>query len=234
MTDPTHPGTSPESTPPPAGAWPPPADPPAPSASADPAPPAFEAAEPGTVTPAQAVHRDEGAAFSGRTRGSNVVRWAIALVGVALVLGVTAAVFALTAGRPSVSAAVGYMPDNVVQYAEYRLDLPGDQRQKLAEFLSVFPGFKDQSTFDAKLDETFDKIVAAVSKNEQTYTADIKPWFDGVVAFGSAPPGAGAMAMFGVNGEPLIVVTIKDQAKAADWIAGLGEKDLTRGNYNGT
>ena len=215
MTDPITPGSSPEPTP----------------------PPAFEAAEPGTVAAAQAVHRDEGAAFSGRTRRSNVVRWAIALIGVALVLGVTAAVFALTAGRPNVSTAVGYMPDNVVQYAEYRLDLPGDQRQKLAEFLSVFPGFKDQSTFDAKLDETFDKVVAAVSKNEQTYTADIKPWFDGIVAMGSAPPAVGGngagMTMFGANGEPLIVVTIKDKAKATDWIAGLGEKDLTRGEYSG-
>jgi len=133
MTDPINPGTNPESTPP-ASAWPPPADP---------ALPPIESTEPGAAAPAQAVHRDEGAAFAARTGRSNIVRWAIALVGVALVLGVTAAVFALTAGRPNVSTAVGYMPDNVVQYAEYRLDLPGDQRQKVAEFLSVFPGFKD-------------------------------------------------------------------------------------------
>jgi uncharacterized protein DUF3352 len=232
MTDPINPGTSPDSTPSPAGAWPPPADP---VSSPDPAPPAFEAAEPGTVAPAEAVQREQ-AAPGGGPRRSNVVRWAIALVGVAVVLGVTAAVFALTAGRPNVSAAVGYMPDNVVQYAEYRLDLPGDQRQKLAEFLSVFPGFKDQSTFDSKLDETFDKIVAAVSSNQQTYTADIKPWFGGIVAVGSAPPAAGesgSMSMMAVSGEPLIVVTIKDKTKAADWIAGLHDAQLTRSEYNG-
>src|SRR4029079_13094670 len=136
------------------------------------------------------VGRASAAASPGGPRRSTGVRWAVALIGVAIVLVATAAVFALTAGSPKVSAAVGYMPDNVVQYGEYRLDLPGDQRQKVAEFLSVFPGFKDQSTIDAKLDETFDKIVAAVSSNEQTYTADIKPWFGGIVAMGSTPPTA--------------------------------------------
>jgi hypothetical protein len=227
MTDPIDPGVRPDATPPSPASWPPPADP---------APPPFEAAEPGAIAPAQAVHRDEEAAFAARTGRSNIVRWAIAIVGVVLVLGVTAAVFALTAGRPNPSVAVGYMPDNVVQYGEYRLDLPGDQRQKVAEFLSVFPGFKDQSTFDSKLDETFDKIVAAVSSNQQTYTADIKPWFGGIVAMGSTPPTASqdATTMLGsMGGEPLIVVTVTDQAKAADWIASLDEASLTRGEYNG-
>ena len=181
MTDPINPGAIPESTPP-AASWPPPADP---------ALPPIESTEPGAAAPAQAVQRDSGYTVTGRTRRSTGLRWAVALVGVAIVLVATAAVFALTAGGPKISAAVGYMPDNVVQYAEYRLDLPGDQRQKVAEFLSVFPGFKDQSTIDAKLDETFDKIVAAVSSNEQTYTADIKPWFGGIVAVGSSVPATG-------------------------------------------
>src|SRR4029078_9560469 len=137
MTAPPARGGRPAATPPSPASWPPPADP---------APPPFEAAEPGAIATAPAVHPDpgaalpartgrsqsvhgeEGAAFAARTGRSNIVRWAIAIVGVVLVLGVTAAVFALTAGRPNVSTAVGYMPDNVVQYAEYRLDLPGDQR----------------------------------------------------------------------------------------------------------
>ena len=227
MTDPINPGTTPESTPP-AAAWPPPADP---------ALPPIESTEPGAAAPAQAVQRDSGYAVTGRTRRSTGLRWAVALVGVAIVLVATAAVFALTAGGPKISAAVGYMPDNVVQYGEYRLDLPGDQRQKVAEFLSAFPGFKDQSTIDAKLDETFDKIVAAVSSNEQTYTADIKPWFGGIVAVGSSVPATGDTGSLDVSSftgsQPLIVVTVTDQAKAADWVASLHEASLTRGDYNG-
>ena len=225
MTDPIKPGATPESTPP-ASSWPPPADP---------ALPPIESTEAGAAAPAQAVQRDSGYAVSGRTRRSTGLRWAVALVGVAIVLIATAAVFALTAGSPKVSAAVGYMPDNVVQYGEYRLDLPGDQRQKVAEFLSAFPGFKDQAPIDQKLDETFDRIVAAVSSNEQTYTANIKPWFGGIVAMGSTPPAASqdGTTLGSMGGEPLIVVTITDQAKAADWVASLHQAQLTRGDYNG-
>ena len=89
MTDPINPGTTPESTPP-AAAWPPPADP---------ALPPIESTEPGAAAPAQAVQRDSGYAVAGRTRRSTGLRWAVALVGVAIVLVATAAVFALTAGR---------------------------------------------------------------------------------------------------------------------------------------
>jgi len=105
MTDPINPGSAPES-PPPVSSWPPPADP---------ALPPIESTEPGAAAPAQAVQRDSAYAVTGRARRSTGLRWAVALVGVAIVLIATAAVFALTAGSPSVSAAVGYMPDNVVQ-----------------------------------------------------------------------------------------------------------------------
>ena len=63
MTDPIDPGVRPDATPPSPATWPPPADP---------APPPFEAAEPGAIAPAQAVHRDDGAAFAARTGRSNV------------------------------------------------------------------------------------------------------------------------------------------------------------------
>lgn len=234
MTAPIDPGTTPERPPADAESAAPIAAA-QPTASAEPPTPAYEPAEPGTAAPAQSVQR-EGAGDAPRGRRSTATRWAIALIGVALVVAATAAVLALTAGRPDVSVAVGYMPDDVVQYAEYRLDLPGDQRQKLASFLSVFPGFKDQSTFDSKLDETFDKVVAAVSSNEQTYTADIKPWFGGIVAAGSAPPkaGDGAPSMIAMSGGvPLVVVSITDRPKATDWIASVGDDRFTRGEYAG-
>jgi hypothetical protein len=233
MTDPINPGTNPEPARP---TWDSTFGAPATGSPEPPLPP-FEPAEPGNAAPAQTVQREPGTVGApSSSRRSTSVRWAIALVGVALVLGVTAVVFALAGGRPTPSIAVGYMPDDVVQYGEYRFDLPGDQRQKLASFLSVFPGFDDQAPFDAKLDETFDRIVAAVSSNEQTYTADIKPWFGGIIALGSPPtavPDASTPMLSVMGQQQLIVVTIKDRAKAADWIAGIAGDHLTRGEYNG-
>ena len=94
------------------------------------------------------------------------------------------------AGRAP-SIAVGYMPTDTVSYGEYRLDLPGDQRGKMAAFLAKFPGFADQANVQTKLDEVFDRIVGAATENEQTYTANIEPWFGGQIAMGSgaARPG---------------------------------------------
>ena len=179
--------------------------------------PPVEPAEAGASAPAQAVAT--GAGEPGGRR-SNGVRWAVALGGVAIVLGVTVALLALAGGRPSPSIAVGYMPTDTVSYGEYRLDLPGDQRGKLAGFLARFPGFADQANIQTKLYEVFDRIVGAVSENSQTYTANIEPWFGGQIAMGSGPIGQtenlGPLTTGG--GVPLFIVSIKDQAKATEWL----------------
>ena len=74
-------------------------------------------------------------------------------------------------------------------YAEARLDLPGDQRQRLANFLSHFPGFDDQAIFDQKIDEALDRLMGEGSKGEVTYTRDIKPWLgDSIALVGTGLP----------------------------------------------
>ena len=45
----------------------------------------------------------------------------------------------------STSTVLGYVPANTIVYGEVRLDLPGDQRRAVGEFLSKFPGFADQA-----------------------------------------------------------------------------------------
>ncbi len=172
---------------------------------------------------------------------SNGIRWAIALGGVAVVIAATIAILALAAGRPSPSIAVGYMPTSTIQYAEYRLDLPGDQRAKMAGFLSKFPGFDDQTIVQTKLYEVFDRIVMLASNNEQSYTADIDPWFGGQIAMGSgmgdqSALGAGLLgqAMTPFGGDALFVVTIKDQAKVTAWLKSTIGDGLTEGQYGGS
>ncbi len=211
MTDETTPGTSPDRASP-GGSTPLP----------DTTAPVFEPVEAGTYTPAQAVARDPGtgAAPARRTSG---LRWAIALIGVAVIVGATAVIVALAGGRPSTSVAVGYMPADTVSYAEYRLDLPGDQRAKMAAFLGKFPGFDDPSNAQAKLYEVFDRIVLAASKDKQSYSANIEPWFGGQIAMGSGPvsaTGQSSLEMFGMpaGGGPLFVITVKDKTKATDWL----------------
>ena len=158
-------------------------------------------------------------------RNANALRWGLAIAGVAIVAAVSFLIVSLVGGRPSTSTAMGYMPGNTVSYTEVRLDLPGDQRQKLASFLKPFPGFSDQSQIEPKLDEVLDRIVKAATKDKQTWTADIKPWFGGQLALGMTIPDS--LVASGIpsasSNTTLFVVTVTNRAKAIDWILATGE-----------
>jgi hypothetical protein len=156
---------------------------------------------------------------------------------VAIIVGATAVIVALASGRPSPSIAVGYMPTDTVSYSEYRLDLPGDQRAKMAAFLGKFPGFADPSTMQKKLYEVFDRILRAASKDKQTYTANIEPWFGGQIAMGSGPIARPTQTSTGASplgNSGLFVVTVKDKTKATDWLKLTIGNSLTETAYNGT
>ena len=169
------------------------------------------------------------------------VRWAVSLAVVAVVVLASAAVAALVTGQSSTSTVLGYVPAETTVYAEVRLDLPGDQRAATGEFLSKFPGFADQAALDSKLDEVLDQVVKDATNDEQSYTTDIKPWFDGELAFsvGPLPPAAalvnGGPSVFGTS-RALALLSIKDQALAQAWfdaaIAETGAKTHTE-TYNG-
>jgi hypothetical protein len=135
------------------------------------------------------------------------------------------------------------MPATTVQYSEVRLDLPGDQGPKLAAFLANFPGFKDQSQIQPKLDDVFDRIVRAATSGKQTYTADIAPWFGGQISLGSGLPSS--FTAPGVAASPpsaemvgasnmLVVIGIKDKARAEAWLATVVLSSTTKDTYNGT
>lgn len=150
------------------------------------------------------------------------MRWAISIVVVAIVIATSAAVAVIIAGKASTATVLGYVPDHSIAYLEVRLDLPGDQRRAVGEFLSKFPGFADQAALDTKLDETLDDLVKKATQDAQTYTTDIKPWFDGEIAASVGPlPPASAV----VGGDPavagsfrgLVLISIKDPAIAQAW-----------------
>ena len=136
----------------------------------------------------------------------------------ALIVGVTRGRDAVTlTGSSPTSTVAGYVPADSVAYGELRLDLPGDQRQEVGEFLSKFPGFADQAALETKLDEVLDRLLSESTDGKQTYSRDIKPWFDGELAFamGPLPPGAAANAATDAP-RAVVLLSIKDEALARD------------------
>ncbi len=179
-------------------------------------------ADHGTVAPV--VTAPVGSGGPAR-RSSSRMRWFAALAIVTLVVaGSAAATLMLTGASPSATV-TGYVPADSVMYGEVRLDLPGDQKRAIGEFLSKFPGFADQAALDTKLDEVLDRLVSDATDGEQTFTADIKPWFDGEMAFAVGPvPEVAAQvtpeAMAGAA-RGLLLMSIKDEALARTWFDGV-------------
>src|SRR5919112_2159345 len=189
-------------------------------------------------TDASAGDRPSADAATTSRRGRSSLRWGLALLGVLIVAAGTALIVSLAGGRPTASSAMGWMPSGTTSYTEVRLDLPGDQRQKLAAYLANFPGFKDQTQLEPKLDDVLDRIVRLASHDAQTWTTDIKPWFGGQVASGMGGSGeASASGMVGLAGRgmPLVVVSLTDRTKATDWLVRtIGTSgSMTRSSYNG-
>ena len=173
---------------------------------------------PGEAAPEAPSTPAASAAPAPRGRG----RW-YAAIGVAALAIVAIVAVAILAGRGGIVAgAPDYLPVTTVAYADVRLDMPGDQRDQLAQLLSRFPGFADQAAFESKLDETFDRLLSQVGDGGYTYTGDVKPWFSGqvAVAITSVPD-------FGGDASPvpaLGLIGVKDAAKARTSIEGILDK----------
>jgi len=231
----------------PTQAWPSLAEPAATAADGPVAPSALAAATPtpdsgsspfepaSSLPPTHVATVGEGGTFGAApaaARGRSRLRWGVALVGVLIVAAASFLIVSLVGGRPATSTAMGYMPASAVVYTELRIDLPGDQRQKLASFLAAFPSFKDQSAIEPKIDELFDRVIRKATDDKQTWTADIKPWFGGQVGLGvGLPENVGAMTAATAN-TSLAVFTITDRAKATAWLTStLESATINRSTY---
>jgi hypothetical protein len=109
--------------------------------------------------------------------GPNRVRWAIGLGVAALAVIVAIGAFLVLSSRPAPEA-LKYIPADAAVVAEIRMDLPGDQLQKLGTFLAHFPGFLDQATLPDKIDESLSRLVGQAGKGVD-YRTDLKPWLSG-------------------------------------------------------
>ena len=166
-------------------------------------------------------------------------RWAIALGVVLCVALVTVGgAFVLSgAGAAAKSLTAGDAPKNTIAFVDVRTDLPGDQHQNLADFLSHFPGFADRSQFDGAFDDVLNRITSAISP-DLTYTSAFQSWTTGELSVavtslgGAAMPGADLTApvatevpdiltipTFGTTPPSgVVIVALKDRAVGEKWV----------------
>jgi hypothetical protein len=150
------------------------------------------------------------------------LRWAVALVVVALVVATSAAGAWFLAGRSGTSTLAGWVPSDSVAYVEARLDLPGDQRQQLGNFLAHFPGFKDQANLDEKIAEALDRAIRGSTNDRHDYSTEVQPWFGGEVAasVGPLPPvSSSASPSSPPTMRYLVLVSTHDRAATEAWVA---------------
>src|SRR5688500_3335990 len=157
--------------------------------------------------------------------GSSRARWIVGLgvAGLAIAIGLVA--FLLLDARPTPEA-LRYVAGDSAVVAEVRLDLPGDQMQRVGNLLAHFPGFQDQSTLPAKIDETLSQLVGLTAGGSVDFRTDLKPWLNGptFIAFdggeGNAPEGDGA---------PLLSATTNGAVDCAATLGGAVTHETHRG-----
>jgi len=164
---------------------------------------------------------------AGGAAGPSRTRW-FAAIGIAVVALAAGAGALLLAGAPSMPEAIKYVPADAALVIELRADLPGDQMQAVGNLLAHFPGFKDQSTIGAKVDEALSRLVAAMPGSSVDYQQDIKPILSG--PFFASIRSFDDLATSSEPRNMLIVATTNGSVTCGDTFEG---QAVTTESYNG-
>ncbi len=176
------------------------------------------------------------------SKGGGRLRWLVAGAATLIVILVVGGVLFLAAPRAgAASATAHYVPADTGMYAEFRLDLPGDQHDALAAFMNHFPGFADQAAFQQKLDESLNSVLNNKTNGAVDWNNDVKPWFGGQVAVFGNPSttqfGSGASPNYPAgppDPEGVVAFTVSDKTKLQSVIdANLGNSLVNGLNYQG-
>jgi len=141
-------------------------------------------------------------------------RWIAAAIATLAVLALVAGVVFFGARPAAPSLVAQFAPADAAAYAELRMDLPGDQRDKLASFMSNFPGFADPAAFQQKIDDTLANALRSSGAWLDWY-ADIQPWFGGQIGIFSS-------SLAPTQGTPpsaTVVLSVKDRARLDELVA---------------
>ncbi len=174
---------------------------------------------------------------SGRKPGR--LRWVVAL-GLVLIVAVVsvAGAFLLSgAAGANTSLTAAYAPKGTSVFLDVRADLPGDQHQNLADFMSHFPGFMDRAQFDSGFDDILNRITASISP-DLTYTYALRSWTTGEVSL-AATHAAAVNSLLGSQPSDVgvLIVAIKDRAAGESWVASevaRGGATFSQQGYAGT
>jgi hypothetical protein len=145
------------------------------------------------------------------------LRLLTAIVATIAVLVTAIGVLAFTASSAAASPTLAYAPATSAEYVEFRLDLPGDQRDQLARFLAHFPGFADTTILESKLSDAFDRLATDATNGRYSYSGDFAPWAAGPAAFVvlSMPATTTTSPQELLASEHVaVLVAVKDAAKA--------------------
>ncbi len=164
------------------------------------------------------------------SRGGRL-RWAVAGLATLLVFVLVGGVLLLAqprAGSPSVVEY--YVPADTAAYLDVRLDLPGDQAQNLASFMSHFPGFADPQAFQQKVDEILDQLLQQADSGLE-WQRDVAPWFGGQV-------GVFGQTLTPTEGTPpsmVVALTVEDRSALDEFLNGrLADHDVDTIDHQGT
>lgn len=156
-------------------------------------------------------------------------RWVAAAVATLVVVALVAGIVFFGARQATPSLVAQFAPADAAAYAELRLDLPGDQRDRLVSFFGHFPGFADPASFQQKIDETLSNALRR-SGTGLDWAADVDPWFGGQIGFftSSLAPSYGVPPSFSV------VLSVKDRARLDEMVAArTAESGMQQEDYNG-
>ncbi|MFH1475603.1 MAG: DUF3352 domain-containing protein, partial [Chloroflexota bacterium] len=171
-------------------------------------------------------------------RPKGLLRWGVALITLAVMVGVVSVAVAILTVGGGASSVQGWLPKDTIAYLEVRADLPGDQRTRIGDLLAKFPGFADQASNDAKIDEALDKLLA---DSDSTWSRDLKPWVAGEVGFAFTGAIYDLAKQAQSGGAPttmpddgfVVLVGVKDESAARAWVSKAVEGTQTTETYAG-
>lgn len=133
-------------------------------------------------------------------------RLVIALTTLLTLVGGTVVAGYLIFFSASTDRAAAVVPAGTPIYVNIYLQPSSAQKMNLAALLAKLPGFADQATLDAKIDEVAQNLLGNTGLD---YRRDLKPWLGNQLAAGVTPNGTDASAA-----RTLVVAEVKDRAAA--------------------